>query len=518
MPGQRDLVSGHMAFYVTTPIYYVNDAPHIGHAYTTVLADVLNRYHRLFGEETYFLTGTDEHGQKVQASAKARGLEPQVHCDEYVERFREIWVDLNVEPNFFIRTTMPFHKKVVREALSELYGKGDIYADEYEGWYSESEEMFYAEEELIDGKSPLGKTVVKIKEQNYFFRMGKYHQALLQHLEDYPEFILPKGKRSEVLGFLRQPLGDLCISRPKSRLSWGVELPFDEDYVTYVWFDALLNYASGIGYKQDNERSQLFQKFWPSAHHLIGKDILITHSVYWPTMLLALGVPLPKHIFAHGWWLINDQKMSKSEGEVVSPLEMKDIVGVDGLRYFLIRAMNPAQDGQFSKDLVINRVNTELSNNLGNLLSRTLGLVAKYFEGRVPAHTTDQPQTEQLIATATEVAPRVREYIENFLPNRALECVFEFLSETNKYLDELAPWKALKAGDKALGGESLYVSLECLRIVAVLLGPVMPEKMAELLRRIGITDEGDFSSATEFGLLQEGGQTEKGEPLFLRIE
>ena len=506
-----------MAFFVTTPIYYVNDAPHIGHAYTTILADVLNRYKLLFGEETFFLTGTDEHGQKVEASAKSRGLEPQAHCDEYVKRFQNIWEELSIEPDFFIRTTMDFHKQVVKDCLQELFDKGEIYQDEYEGWYSESEEMFYTEDELVDGKSPMGKEVTKIREKNYFFKMSKYYDRLVKHVEDNPDFIQPKGKRSEVLGMLKEPLGDLCISRPKSRLTWGIELPFDQNFVTYVWFDALLNYPSALGYKQKDDSN--FKKFWPNTTHLIGKDILMTHCLYWPTMLMALGVELPKQIFAHGWWLTaDDTKMSKSEGEVVSPLEMKDIVGVYGLRYFLMRGMSPARDGQFSKELVLTKVNAELSNNLGNLLSRSIGLVAKHFDAKLPDVEPKLNESKELIELAIQTKEKVRASIDEIQPNIAIQHVVDLLSETNKYIDGQAPWKLLKAGEKEQAAESLYVALDILRIVGILLHPVMPDKTTELLKRVGFNNEINFEDAGKFGVLKAGDEVIKGEPLFPRVE
>ena len=508
------------SFYVTTPIYYVNDAPHIGHAYTTVLADVLARYHRLFEEETFFLTGTDEHGQKVQNSARARGLTPKEHCDEYVERFKSIWQELGIEYDFFVRTTMDFHKKVVQDCLQELYEKGEIYAGDYEGWYSESEEMFYTEDELVDGKSPFGKEVSKIKERNYFFRMEKYREPLLKHIDENPDFILPRGRKNEVLGSLRKPLNDLCISRPKSRLTWGVELPFDRDFVTYVWFDALLNYTSATGFKDpDQKRREQFAELWPSVVHLIGKDILFTHAVYWPCMLLSLGLSLPKHIFAHGWWLTeDDKKMSKSEGPVITPLEMKDVVGVASLRYFLIRAMSPAQDGHFSKELLVSRINSELSNNLGNLLSRSLGLIAKHFDGSLPKPSPKLEMTSALSEKALACASEVEQLVRSFQPNRAVERVLDFLSETNRYLDELAPWKELKSGDKALAAEALYSAVESLRIVGILLHPVMPDKMKELLQRLGWQAEPKYSDACKWALLPEGSKIIKADPLFPRVE
>jgi len=292
-------------YYITTPIYYVNDKPHIGHAYTTILADVLSRYHRAEGRDVFFLTGLDEHGQKVQQSAEKRGMAPQVHCDDLAPRFTELWQKLEIDNTDFIRTTQERHKTVVQQILMKVYDNGDIYSDEYEGWYSVSEERFITNAEKESGNF---RDIKKLKEKNYFFKMSKYKDNLIKHIEDNPLFIQPESRRNEMLGFLRKPLGDLCISRPKERLDWGIELPFDKDYVTYVWFDALINYVSGVGYLSDNEK---FNKWWPASVHLIGKDILTTHSVYWSTMLFSLGLPLPKTVFAHGWWLIKESKMSK---------------------------------------------------------------------------------------------------------------------------------------------------------------------------------------------------------------
>lgn len=503
-------------FYVTTPIYYVNDAPHIGHAYTTILADVLVRFHRLKGEETFFLTGTDEHGQKIQQSALARGITPQEHCDEYVERFKSIWRELNISNDFFIRTTDSFHKEVVSKTLQDLYNRGEIYQGEYQGWYSVSEEMFFSEDELIDGKSPLGKEVVKITEKNYFFKMSKYQNDIIQKVEGDLDFIQPAGKRSEVLGFLKKPMGDLCISRPKSRLEWGVELPFDKDYVTYVWFDALLNYLSALGYRQDSEEQML--KFWPVCHHLIGKDILMTHSIYWLAMLRALNLDFPKTIFAHGWWLTQDlKKMSKSEGEVVSPLEMKDVVGVDGLRYFLIRSMNPANDGQFSKDLVIERVNAELANNLGNLINRSTALVVKYFDAKVPLVKNYSPSSVSLKSLASKVVEEVDEMIDKIAPHKICELLLDLLTATNKYIDEFQPWTTAKSGDLDSAAESLSCALEVIRIVATLLNPVMPVKSVEILERIGLNQDAvDLSLCKEWGVLF-GKEVKKGQAIFPRI-
>ena len=383
-----------MAFFITTPIYYVNDNPHIGHAYTTILCDVLARYHRIFGHKVFFLTGTDEHGQKIAKSASKKNLPPKQHADNMVINFQNIWKELEIKEDFFIRTTMDFHKESVQKALTELWDKKEIYQKSYEGWYSESEEVFYPEKDLIDGKTPMGHSVELIKEENYFFKMSKYQDKLIDHIRSNPKFIMPEYRKNEILSFLKKPLGDLSISRPKSRLTWGIEVPFDTSHVTYVWFDALLNYATAVGYK--NNRSNEFEKIWPEVMHVIGKDILMTHAVYWPTMLMALELPLPKTIFAHGWWLTDDdEKMSKSKGKVVSPLDLKNTIGVNGLRYFLLRGMNLGQDAKFSYDLAVNKVNTELANNLGNLLSRVTKLIHKHFKGQIlPPKNTKLEGTE----------------------------------------------------------------------------------------------------------------------------
>lgn len=506
-----------MKFYITTPIYYVNDTPHIGHAYTTVVADVLTRYRKLFGDETFFLTGTDEHGQKVQKAAEKRGLDPKVHCDEMVLNFKNIWKELDINYNNFIRTTDGYHVKVVQDCLQELYDKGEIYLQEYEGWYSVSEEIFYTEKDLVDGKSPTGKEVQLVKEKNYFFKMSKYQQQLIDYIKNNPTFIQPEAKKNETLGFLSKPLEDLCISRPKSRLSWGIEIPFDRDYVTYVWFDALINYMSGIGFKQAGKENE-FNKFWPEAIHLIGKDILITHTIYWPTMLMALGAKQPKTIFAHGWWLTaNASKMSKSEGEVVKPLDMKGIIGVDGLRYFLTRDISLGNDAQFSQDLVIQRVNTELANNLGNLLSRTGQLVNKYFEGKVPDIKITAEGSKNLLKMAVATPDKVKEEILKFAPQAAVGHVVELLTEANKFLETEAPWKKAKE-DLNTAGETLITVLEVLRVAGTLLHPVMPEKATELLKRIGFSGEPSFEQAKVAQALTAGAEVIKADPLFPRVD
>ena len=506
-------------FYVTTPIYYVNDEPHLGHAYTTVLADVLARYHRLMGDETLFLTGTDEHGQKVQQAAAARGISPQEHCDELSPRFAAVWERLGISNDFYIRTTMDEHKAVVKRILGELWDKGEIYADEYEGWYDVGEERFHTEKELVDGKSPSGNEVTKIREKNYFFRMSNYQQALIDHIEANPNFIVPTKRANEVLGFLRQPLGDLCISRPKERLSWGIPLPFDEDYVCYVWFDALLNYFSSLSFGYDTDRTG---EFWPADLHLIGKDILTTHAVYWPTMLMGAGLALPKTILAHGWWLFGDagEKMSKSRGNVVKPLDTMDVYGRDVLRYFLMREMTPGSDSNFSEGLIVERNNAELANDIGNGLNRVTKLVEKHFEGKLPAGDCEGDAERVLKQVAADTADRVREEIRAYHPNGAIDAVRRLSGAVNKYLEEKAPWKALKSENgRADAGCALYHAAEALRLVGALLHPVMPERCSELLDRLGAGAEPpNYETGLDWGALRAGMAIRSGDPLFPRFE
>lgn len=505
-------------FYITTPIYYVNDKPHLGTAYCTLTADVLNRYHRLFGAETYFLTGTDEHGQKVQQAAETRGLTPQQHCDEMAENFKKAWEGLDIDYSFFFRTTSDTHASVVKKCLTSLWEKGDIYEATYEGWYSVSEEIFYTEKELVNGKSPTGKDVQKIQEKNFFFRMSKYQQALIDYINAHPKFILPDFRRNEVLGFLKQPLNDLCISRPKSRLSWGVEIPFAKDYVTYVWFDALLNYATAVGLEQPGREAE-WKKWWfeAGAVHLLGKDILTTHAVYWTTMLMALGIPLPKHIYAHGWILNRDNaKMSKSGGQVVNPLDARDLIGLDNLRYVLIRDVHLGNDAPFALDLVESRVNSELANNLGNLFSRTSNLVEKFFAGKKPDFAAEDELSTELKAQSLALPALVKKEIEDFRPSFALEHVIQLLTLANKYMEAKAPWKLAKEDLKA-AGHVLAVTLEVLRVAGVLLSPVMPRKCDELLKRIGASDR-SFASLNQWPGLKEGTPIAKGEPLFPRLD
>ncbi|MFA5059649.1 MAG: methionine--tRNA ligase [Candidatus Omnitrophota bacterium] len=493
-------------FYVSTPIYYVNDQPHIGHAYTTILADCLSRYHKAAGDEVFFLTGLDEHGQKVQSAAEKKGLLPQAHVDEMAPRFLELWERLGIQYSDFIRTTQSRHKQVVQDCLKQIYDKGDIYTDEYEGWYSVAEERFITEEENRSGKF---REVKKLKEKNYFFKMSKYQKQLQEHIEKNPGFIAPDHRRNEILGFLRQPLGDLCISRPKSRLNWGIEIPFDQDYVTYVWFDALVNYISAIGFGSDDKK---FQKWWPVDVHLIGKDILTTHSVYWSTMLLSLGVALPKKIFAHGWWMTGEAKMSKSLGNVVSPLDLIEQHGVDAVRYYLMKEMILGNDANFTPESFIKCYNSDLANDFGNLLNRVSGLINKLFEGKIPDQGKIGAADEEIKKAAQSLFPETQKLIDELKVQEAIEATLQLVRMVNKYVESQAPWKVAKT-DLTRAGTILYTATEALRISAVLLTPVMPSKCKIVLEVLGAPDE-----STQWGALVPGTKLKLHEALFPRLE
>ncbi|HBN45617.1 MAG TPA: methionine--tRNA ligase [Candidatus Marinimicrobia bacterium] len=492
-------------FYITTPIYYVNDKPHIGHAYTTILADVLARYHKAEGNEVFFLTGLDEHGQKVQQAAEERGVSPKEHCDEMAPRFLELWEKLHIENDDFIRTTEGRHVKVVQDILQTVFDNGDIYEDEYEGLYSVSEERFITEKEAESGEF---RDIKKLQEKNYFFKMSKYQQALIDHINDNPNFIQPEHRKNEVLGFLRKPLGDLCISRPKSRLNWGIDLPFDNNFVTYVWFDALINYVTAAGFGVDDES---YNKWWPCEYHLIGKDILTTHAVYWPTMLMSAKMPLPKSIFAHGWWLSGESKMSKSLGNVVNPLDLIEEYGVDPVRYYLMREMVLGQDASFTMESFIKRYNSDLANDYGNLLSRVTKLIQSNFGGIVPDSGKKEGTEQDVIVSAERTISNVQSLINAMKVNEAIEETLQFIRGVNKYMEDQAPWKLVKE-NKDSAGRVLYTAAEALRIGTLLLSPVMPHRTGVVLETF--KDEG---KELRWGKLAPGTELQKHTPLFPRI-
>lgn len=493
-------------FYITTPIYYVNDKPHIGHAYTTILADVISRHFRDMGRDVFFLTGLDEHGQKVQQAAENKGVSPIEHCNEMAPRFMSLWSKLHIQYTDFIRTTEKRHSTIVQSILQKVYDKGDIYEDSYEGLYSVSEERFITQKEADSGNF---RDVRELKEKNYFFKMSNYQEKLVEHIHNNPSFIQPEHRKNEVLGFLRSPLEDLCISRPKSRLSWGIEIPFDKDYVTYVWFDALINYISAIGYESNQEK---YKTYWPVDFHLIGKDILTTHSVYWPTMLMSAELPLPKAIFAHGWWLSDQTKMSKSLGNVVDPLDLIDTYGVDPIRFYLMKEMVLGQDANFSMDSFIKCYNSDLANDLGNLLSRVTNLIFKFYDGALEPDLDDSSDGDEVKKAALVSINTSKELMNDLKINDAINSVFIFIRRVNKYLEITAPWKLVKT-DKKSAGKVLFTAAESLRIIALLLNPVMPNRTEAVLSALGAKNR-----ELEWGKLVFEKKILQQKPLFPRIE
>ena len=487
-------------YYLTTPIYYVNDKPHIGHAYTTILADTIARYRSLLGENPIFLTGLDEHGLKVQQAAEKNGKSAQDHCDSMAPAFIDLWKKLNINYSDFIRTTEPRHTNIVQKILIKVHETGDIYMDEYEGWYSISEERFITEKELDTGQ--FGE-VKQIKEKNYFFRMSKYQTTLINKIESDELLIQPKSRKNEVLGFLKNELSDLCISRPKSRLEWGIELPFDDNYVTYVWFDALINYISAIGAYKDDKK---FSSLWPADVHLIGKDILTTHSVYWPTMLLSLGLPLPKRIFAHGWWLTDNQKMSKSLGNIVSPLMLIDDFGVDSVRYYLMSEMVLGMDATFSSESFEKKYNSDLANDFGNLVSRVSTLIKNNFDEKIPKNSLAESDLSYNFQKIV-----LKEQLDNLEIDKVINDIMIFIRSINVFMEQNEPWKLVKS-DKEQAGNILYHCAESLRLAAVMLSPVMPSKTKDILDILG-TNEAELV----WGKLNSGSKISTTEPIFPRI-
>jgi methionyl-tRNA synthetase len=473
--------------YITTPIYYVNAEPHLGHAYTTLIADALKRYYQQQGIEAFLLTGTDEHGDKIAEAAKAGGMEPKAYADKISAIFRATWDTCGIAYDHFIRTTDDYHKEFVQQILQKIYDSGDIYFGEYGGFYCFGCERFYTEKELVQGKCPdHQREPTYIKEKNYFFRMGKYQERLLDHIQTHADFIRPERYRTEALAFLREPLEDLCISRPKSRLEWGIALPFDSNYVTYVWFDALISYVSALKFKGE----QHVETFWPKANHLIGKDILKTHAVYWPTMLMAAGMPLYQRLNVHGYWVMASGKMSKSLGNVVRPLEMKERYGLDAFRYFLMREMVFGQDATFSLDALINRINADLANNFGNLVSRVLAMQEKYFAGAVQPLGREWPKEDvELSDRFRRAEEELQRHMVGLQFHRALESVWAAIDHTNRYIVQTSPFVLVKDPVKrGRVGEILHHLLEAIRTTARLTAPFLPDTAREIRTLLAVSD------------------------------